>query len=179
MKFTSIAVLSMISSIALADNTQTDSSSNLGFVEAPAAGSMAMTLEAVPGPILHAAQVALQNYVGKNELVSVELDRDEIEAVYEISALTADGRRLEADISASGKVLEIEEEIASNAVPFKIRTAIQTYLPNFLPAKETPAVEKSIRPASNGLLEVWYEYAGELFDVEVRSDGLALLIEPA
>ena len=45
-----------------------------------------------------------------------------------------------------------------------------------MPADAQPRIEKSIRPSANGLSEIWYEFSGVTFDVEVRSDGRAHIV---
>jgi hypothetical protein len=49
----------------------------------------------------------------------------------------------------------------------------------FQPAQQQPRIEKSIRPSEIGLPEIWYGFSGVSLDVEVRSDGRAVVIEPA
>jgi hypothetical protein len=36
-----------------------------------------------------------------------------------------------------------------------------------------------VERSDGGLPEIWYEFSGVEFDVEVRSDGAAALVEPA
>ena len=57
--------------------------------------------------------------------------------------------------------------------------ALAKHAVDFAPSDEIPLYEKSLRPSHNGLLEVWYEFSGKSIDVEIRSDGKAVLIEPS
>ena len=107
------------------------------------------------------------------------MDFDEIEAVYEIQASGVNGMKLEADVSASGEIQEHEIELAREDVPANVLEALNLYFPTFEASPDSPSVEKSLRPSANGLLEVWYEFGGMKFDVEVRSDAKSLLIDPA
>ena len=152
---------------------------DLGVVQAPVAGSEDIDLSEVPAPILHAAMVAFNAYEGGAEVTGASLDFDEIQAVYEVTGKTANGRIVEADVLPNGSVVELEVEIAAVGVPPHVMDALESFFPQFELASSPAAVEKSIRPSTNGLPEIWYEFSGSGgFDVEVRSDGRALLAEP-
>ncbi|MGH8594421.1 MAG: hypothetical protein ACREV3_11350 [Gammaproteobacteria bacterium] len=152
---------------------------DLGIVEAPGVGSRPLDLEEVPKHILHTAKVAFKEYDGGAFLSRAQLDMDEILAIYEIQGQTRDGDHLEADVKPDGVLVELEVEIGMDKVPQNVLDAKSNLFPNFAPADETPLIEKSIRPSEGGLSEIWYEFSGAGFDVEVRSDGKALLAEPA
>ena len=152
-------------------------SDQLGFVQAPGAGSQTLAIAEVPSLVRHAAEVALRSYETEVNFLGATLDFDEIEAVYEVTARTQDGRQIEIDISPQAQVLEIEQEISRTEVPLPVLETLRTMVPNYQAADESPLIEKSIRPASNGLLEVWYEFAGINYDVEIRSDARAVLLE--
>jgi len=151
---------------------------DLGVVEAPSAGAVAIPLGAVPLPILHSAEVAFKRYAGGGAVLSAQVDKDDVLAVYEIVG-TAGGRRVEADVRADGVVLELELQIGQGQVPEAVSQALAVHAPGFQPAEQQPRIEKSIRPSEIGLPEIWYEFSGVTFDVEIRSDGKAVLIEPA
>jgi hypothetical protein len=59
---------------------------NLGIVQAPTAGSVAIPLNAVPLPILHAAEVAFKRFEGGGSITAAQVDRDDVQALYEIKA---------------------------------------------------------------------------------------------
>jgi hypothetical protein len=151
---------------------------DLGVVEAPTAGSVNIALEDVPLPILHTAEVAFKKYMGGGTVTAAQVDRDDVLAIYEIIG-TSDGRRVEADIRPDGVLVELERQIGQGQIPAVVSQALATFAPGFQPADQQPRVEKSIRPSAGGLPEIWYEFSGVTFDVEVRSDGKAVLIEPA
>ncbi len=152
---------------------------DLGVVEAPTAGSTPVDLADVPPLVLHAARVAFKEYDGQAELTAAQVDADDIQAVYEVKGRATDGTLLEADIQADAVLLELEIEISRHKVPENVREAVLEFAPDFEASDESPAIEKSIRPSPGGLSEIWYEFSGVTFDVEVRSDGGAVLIEPA
>ena len=152
---------------------------DLGVVEAPTAGSTPVDLADVPRLVLHAARVAFKEYDDRAELTGAQVDADEIEAVYEVKGRASDGTLLEADIGADAVLQELEIEISPHKVPENVSEALHTFAPDFKASDESPAIEKSIRPSAGGLPEIWYEFSGVTFDVEVRSDARAVLIEPA
>jgi hypothetical protein len=93
--------------------------------------------------------------------------------------VAANGTLLEADIGADGVLDELEVQSSAAEVPQNVSDAILEFAPAFEAADESPAIEKSIRPSAGGLPEIWYEFSGTTFDVEVRSDARAILVEPA
>lgn len=149
--------------------------SELGVVEAPAAGSVQVPLYYVPLAVMHTAQVAFKEFDGAASVTAAQLDKDEVVAIWELSG-TANGYGIEADIKQDGVLVELEIEIALDGVPQHVLDAQVQFFPDFVPAG---IVEKSIRPTEAGLPEIWYEFSGDAFDVEVRSDGRAVLAEPA
>ena len=154
---------------------------DLGVVEAPTAGSDPIGLAQLQNRfphILHSAEVALKKYFGGAVISSAQLDRDDVLAIFEVSGQVG-GRLVEADIRPDGTVEELEVEIGQNAVPTEVMQALKMFAPNFSPSNAAPRIEKSIRPSAIGLDEIWYEFSGNTFDVEIRSDGKAVLIEPA
>ncbi|MGE3843957.1 MAG: hypothetical protein AB7I50_20475 [Vicinamibacterales bacterium] len=98
---------------------------------------------------------------------------------YEIRGEAPGGRLLEADVRGDGVLVELEIQVGQGQVPQVVQDALEQYAPGFVPATEQPRIEKSVRPSAVGLPEIWYEFSGQNFDVEIRSDGKALLIEPA
>jgi len=128
---------------------------------------------------LHAARVAFKEYDGQAVLTGAQTDADEIEAVYEVKGRASDGTLLEADIGADAVLLELEIEISRHKVPENVLEAVSRFAAGFEASDESSAIEKSIRPSAGGLSEILYEFSGVTFDVEVRSDARAVLIEPA
>jgi hypothetical protein len=167
------ATLLACSATALAQETVQPS--DLGVVEAPVAGSKEVPVVLVPRAILHTARVAFKTYAGGAEPTGAQLDFDEVLAIWEIAGETG-GRALEADIRPDGVLVELEVEIDVSEVPAAVSAAQALWFPSFNPAG---LIEKSIRPSDGGLPEIWYEFSGVEFDVEVRSDGAAAFVEPA
>jgi hypothetical protein len=149
---------------------------DIGVVQAPTAGSVAIS---APPDILHSAEVAMKKYDVGATVTSSQLDKDDVLAVWEVQGRTAGGRLIEADVRPDGTIEELELEIGEGQVPGPVRAALEKFAPGFTPAQGRPRIEKSIRPSAVGLPEIWYEFSGAAFDVEVRSDGKAVLIEPA
>jgi hypothetical protein len=148
-------------------------------VRPPASGSKSLTMKEVPAYIRHSAEAALGSVTKSFSISSAQLDLDDVLAIYEIEARTEDGRRVEVDVEPSGRIEEIEVEVSRDEVPAVVMEAFTKTVSNFQPADGEVLYEKSLRPAKNGLLEVWYEFSGKTFDVEIRNDGQSILIEPA
>jgi hypothetical protein len=155
------------------------SPNQLGIVQAPAAGSVAIPVAALPPHVRHAAQVAFKRFDDGAFITGAQLDKDDVLGVYEVRGKSSDGRALEADIRPDGVIEELEVEIGSDEVPPAVSQALARFASGFTPAEGSPQIEKSIRPSDAGLSEIWYEFSGSSFDVEIRSDGRAVLIEPA
>ncbi len=175
---TALALLGLSAS-AFAANPPAEKRPGFGFVEGAAAGSRQLALADVPAIVRHAAEVALAGYGSSYTVMNVSLDLDEVEAIYEIRTRGANGRTVEVDVDATGKIEELEIEIRADELPVNVMEALARQVPAFEVSKESPTYEKSLRPSRNGLLEVWYEFSGTNFDVEIRSDAKVIVIEPA
>ena len=150
---------------------------DLGVVEAPVAGSTEVPLALVPRPVLHTARVAFKTFDTDAELTTAQLDVDDILAIWEVAGEVG-GRALEADIKPDGTLEELEIQVDMEEVPQVVLDVQRRWFPTFQPEGEG-LIEKSIRPSDGGLPQIWYEFSGVEFDVEVRSDGAAALVEPA
>jgi hypothetical protein len=135
-------------------------------------------LASVPLPIRHSAQVAFKRFDDGATVTGAQLDKDDVLGLWEIQGKTSDGKGLEADIRPDGTIEELEIEIGAGEVPGGVMQALKMFAPQFVPAQDG-LIEKSVRPSDVGLPIIWYEFSGSNFDVEVRSDGKAVLIEPA
>lgn len=84
----SMCTLLVSGSVLLADvaSAQQVQPGDLGVVQAPAAGSIQVPLNQVPLPIRHSAEVGFKLYEGGATLVSAQVDKDEVLAVYEAAA---------------------------------------------------------------------------------------------
>ncbi len=166
-------VFSLPAASALAQQVQPQ---DIGVVEAPTAGNAAVS---APPDILHSAEVAMKKYDGGATVLSSHLDKDDVIAIWEVQGSTDAGRLIEADVRPDGTIEELELEVAAGQVPPHVQAALEQFAPGFTPAQGRPRIEKSIRPSAIGLPEIWYEFSGTTFDVEIRSDGRAIFIEPA
>jgi len=171
--FVLAAGVSMAAANAIAQQVQPQ---DIGIVQAPTAGSVQI---AAPPDILHSAEVAMKKYDGGATVESAQLDKDDVLAIWEVQGTTASGRIIEVDVRPDGTIEEVELEIGQGQVPPEVSEALSRFAPQFTPSDDRPRIEKSIRPSANGLSEIWYEFSGTTFDVEIRSDGKAAFIEPA
>lgn len=149
---------------------------DIGVVQAPSQGNLSVS---APPDILHAAEVAMKKFDGGATLLSSHLDKDDVMGIWEVQGVTSAGRLIEVDVRPGGTIEEVELEIGQAQVPPEVQSALQQFAPGFVPASGRPKIEKSIRPSAIGLPEIWYEFSGVTFDVEIRSDGKAVFIEPA
>src|SRR5262249_9580293 len=137
-----------------------------------------ITLEQLPAQIRHTADVALAGYGAGNRIMNAHIDLDDVTAIYEVEALSADGRHLEVDVRPDGSIEEIEVQLSAEEVPANVMDELRNPFPAFQKSKEEVKFERSRRPAKNGLIELWYEFSPPNFDVETRSDAKAPLIDP-
>jgi len=85
--------------------------------------------------------------------MNVSLDLDEVEAIYEIRTKGANGRIVEVDVDASGKVEELEIEVRSDEVPSNVVEALMKHVPAFALAKESTYYDTGLRRAKHGVVE--------------------------
>jgi len=83
------------------------------------------TLDSIP----NAAAAALRRAAGDAKIEHVERERENGVEVYEAS-WHVDGLEREAAVTASGELVELEEEVPSAQVPSAVRAAAITKLPN-------------------------------------------------
>jgi hypothetical protein len=145
-----------------------------GFAVKPFAGETVVPIANVPAWVLHTANTAAPDA----EWTSVELDQDDIEAVYELIG-TGFGTDIELDVRPDGSLEEIELTIEPAEVP---AAAAELFTKSF-PGFTTTKIEKSVRPTRTGVLETWFEWDGTTsgglaVDVEVDATGSMYLVEP-
>ncbi|QGJ71014.1 Hypothetical protein PBC10988_27170 [Planctomycetales bacterium 10988] len=102
------------------------------------------------------------------------MEMEQGKKVYELSGKNFEGCQYEVDVTADGKVLEVEQQITIDEVPATVRRAIERRAQQFQAKK----IEKSIRPYQG----VWYEFEGqngqgEHIDLEISSCGTMCKIE--
>lgn len=99
------------------------------------------------------------------EQVSVE-NEDGTE-IYEFAA-TKEGMGYEVDVLADGTLEEIEEEIAMDALPEAVSSALEAELAGF----EPEYIEKSTREdGSTVVFEFEGQHEGQAIDAEINEDG--------
>lgn len=139
-----------------------------------------ISMDQVPNWVRSAANEAAEYYFPGATFESVQFDVGGELSAFEFAGTSAEGATIEIDILPDGSLQEVEEIIDESGVPAEALTTLQTYVADFTVAD----YERSIRPQSNGIVQVWYEFggtnaAGEEFDVEVNEAGTLLLIELA
>ena len=135
------------------------------------AAAQSVSMDQVP-----AAAKAAALYAAGVELTEVGLDLNGGQATYEFKGKSAEGRQVEVDVLADGKVLEIEQEISQDELPPRILDAAKQYLPNF----EPQFIERSMR--TGDVVAIYYEMEGagangNAVDVEVYQNGGLVTIQ--
>lgn len=122
-----------------------------------------ISMDEVPQEVMATAQ---ENAAGATfEQVSVE-NEDGTE-IYEF-ATTKDGMGFEVDVLADGTLEEIEEEIAMDALPEAVSSALEAELAGFEPSY----IEKSTRDDGSTIVyEFEGEHEGQAIDAEIAEDG--------
>jgi len=129
-----------------------------------------LDIEKVPQAVRDAAKKAAPQV--KFTKAAIEIEEGDV--VYELAGRCPQGRQCEIDVTAGGKVLEIETECRKDDIPSEVTRVLKKRMPNF----RAKFVEKSVRPYSS----TWYEFEGSesdgaQVDVEIRDDGRLVLIE--
>ena len=128
----------------------------------------------VPPHVLAAARAA----GGLEQVTETGIEVEGGRVIFEVKGRTRDGQVREVDVSASGEIEEIEDEIQQGEVPQPVMQALQRWMPGFRPAK----MERSQRPVpgGHGATVAVYEFEGKHgdveVDVEIAADGSRLVI---
>ncbi len=119
-----------------------------------------MSKEQLPAPVLAAAMKACPG----GAIDEIEKEMEEGAVVYEIE-MTVDGKGCELTIAPDGTVLEIEQEIAPEKLPKKVKATLKKF--------EGATVEKAESEQENG--EVSYEVIivmdGQRIELEITEKG--------
>ena len=141
----------------------------LAATGSPALAQDTVSMDEVPPEARAAAQAAAPG----TSFDSVGLDLDGGRAAYEFAGTGEDGKAIEVDVLADGRVLEIEREIDMSEVPEAVRTLLDRYASGMQP--------EMIEESTHANFEVWYEFGGTLeggeIDAEVSADGRRILIQ--
>ena len=63
------------------------------------------------------------------KLTEAELETEDGQKVYSIEAVTADGEKIEIEVSADGKLIAVEKDVALNDIPAEVRTTAEAQVP--------------------------------------------------
>jgi uncharacterized membrane protein YkoI len=145
----------------------------LGFLIVPARSDeehQKVDLGSLPAAAKEAADQAVPG--AKWEKASKETEKGE--TVYEIEGDDAQGRDVEVEVTADGKVLQVETEIAMSEVPGVVTDALKAKLPKFKP-EEVKSIAKEGKVVS-------YEFEGDdekgkEIEVYVDADGKTVKVE--
>lgn len=126
-------------------------------------------LQAVPKDIMEKANKLMPEANYKSANTEAETDG----LVYEIKGLLMDGRKLEVDITESGKVEEIEVEFTHDLVPVAVLNAVEVAYPDLT----VTFIEAS---HSESKKVVGYEFVGlqngKQIDLDVSADGRKIVV---
>jgi hypothetical protein len=145
----------------------------LGLLMVPARSDeerQKVDLGSLPAAVREAADKAVPG--AKWEKAFKETEKGKV--IYAIKGDDAKGRDVEVEITADGKVLEVETEIAMSEVPEVVINALKAKLPKFKP-EEVESVAKEDKV-------VGYEFKGddekdEDIEVYVSADGKTVKVE--
>jgi hypothetical protein len=145
----------------------------LGLLMVPARSDeerQKVDLGSLPAAVREAADKAVPG--AKWEKAFKETEKGKV--IYEIKGDDAKGRDVEVEITADGKVLEVETEIAMSEVPEVVINALKAKLPKFKP-EEVESVAKEDKV-------VGYEFKGDDekgkdIEVYVSADGKTVKVE--
>ena len=145
----------------------------LGFLIVPARSDeehQKVDLGSLPAAAKEAADTAVPG--AKWEKASKETEKGE--TVYEIEGDDAQGRDVAVEVTADGKVLQVETEIAMSEVPGVVTDALKAKLPKFKP-EEVKSIAKEGKVVS-------YEFEGDdekgkEIEVDVDADGQTVKVE--
>jgi hypothetical protein len=146
----------------------------------PVIAGMAFALIATPSFALELNQVPAHvtetaNHFAPDatwETAGTDYDTQLMMPEYEITGKTKDGKRIEVDVSAEGKLHEVETEVQASDMPDAAMKLVKTYLPDFAPT----LVEKSARPNNVTFYELEGTVSGREVDIEVNEAGTEIII---
>jgi len=124
-----------------------------------------MTMEEVPPTVMEAATAA--NNMG-TEFESVAMD----DGVYEFAGTGSDGMDYEIDVMEDGSIEEVEKQIAMEALPAEVTTALEAEMAGFTPEY----IEESTRPEGVVVYEFEGTHEGQTIDAEINADGTGFMM---
>jgi len=128
-----------------------------------------VTLDQIPAK----AREALQKLAGTNKIVEVEAEKEHGIQVYEAEWI-ADGTEVEAEVTADGVLLEMEEAVKVEAVPPAVRAAAEKALagaPKLQYEKHTVVFYEAEGKVNGKKKEVSISPAGKLMGQEEEDEA--------
>ena len=123
-----------------------------------------IAFEDLPESIIKSATDLLPNAT----FTSANTEQEDGETTYELQGKLNDGRNVEVDVLANGKIEEFEVEFSQDLVPGAVLKAIERKMPGF-----TPTYIEASHSASKKVVK--YEFVGKLgdqdMDINVSADG--------
>ncbi len=104
--------------------------------------ALADHVSAAPAPCPTAVKTSLGNAFPGAKLGTCKAEHEKGHDQFEVQLTKADGTRVEIDIDAEGKILQVEEKVALEKVPAGVMKAFKTRYPKAKPEsaeKQTPA----------------------------------------
>jgi uncharacterized membrane protein YkoI len=73
-----------------------------------------------------AARTVVEQRIGKDHIKKIDMEDEDGKVVYDVEG-TLNGKDVEITVSADGKVMSSEEEVAYDSLPAAVRTAAEKY----------------------------------------------------
>ena len=115
---------------------------------------------------------------GGGTVISSHLDKDDVIAIWEVQGSSAGGRMIQVDVRPDGTIEEVELEVGAGEVPPRAGCP-RTICARFYAAHRKHEYRKEYPPQRARASGVWYVFSGTTFDVDIGSDGRAVISEPA
>ncbi|MDJ0736553.1 MAG: hypothetical protein QNJ47_21230 [Nostocaceae cyanobacterium] len=122
-----------------------------------------ISLEEIPLPVMSSVKAATG---AEPTTAGVELKSDG-SLVYELAGKNQQGFEFEVEVTPSGKIIEVDEQIDRSAIPENVTRALRKWLPD-------AQIISSWR--STRLGEFVYEFVLEDFWLEISADGRKVII---
>lgn len=114
-----------------------------------------------------AVKAAVEKAYPEAKIVLCEEEKEEGKIEYAVEIETKDGRKIELDVTAEGKILATEEEIALSALPAAVAKAFQAKYPKAKPFEAT----RRTRAGGKVFYEVYFEIGEEEKEATFAEDG--------
>ncbi len=122
-----------------------------------------------------AVTAAIKPLLGGATIKAMTKETDDGRVVYE-AEYDVDGKENSIEVSADGKVLEIEKGIAISSLPTEVQNAVKQKFPNGT-IKVAETVEKKSDATAKPYFEVKVQDAGKMHELKLDSTGKVLKTE--